>query len=254
MKNNFLSLFLSLFLHFVLFILIFIRFDDEVYIPPKSGSNEGRISIKDFKVVPKIDSEVINQQTIIGKLDSNISDNKQSNKKVADPKQNNDVKKITQQKQQKKSDNTKSIKSEKTETLTEKQLQQTQKKSISSPSIYSFNNSNMKEINELYGEEIFSLNPNERKFIEDNLKDIGKITQRYLKYPQIAGRMGQSGYNVVEFYLYPNGDISDLKIIRGSGHTMLDKNSLHTVEIAYKDYPYPKVKTKIRIRVMYQLY
>lgn len=32
---------------------------------------------------------------------------------------------------------------------------------------------------------------------------------------------------------------------------LLDENSMHTIRIAYKDYPYPNVKTKIWIRVVY---
>ncbi|MGD9595809.1 MAG: energy transducer TonB, partial [Wolinella sp.] len=70
----------------------------------------------------------------------------------------------------------------------------------------------------------------------------------------IAGQLGQEGINAVEFYLHPNGDISDLRLIRSVGYTLLDKNSLKTIEIAYKDYPRPKTKTKIRIKVYYKIY
>ena len=91
-------------------------------------------------------------------------------------------------------------------------------------------------------------------FIKSNLDSIGRITQRYLRYPAVAGKIGQEGDNVLEFYLYPNGDISDLKLLSTSGYTLLDDNSLHTIKIAYKDYPYPNEKTKIRIRVMYRIY
>ena len=126
---------------------------------------------------------------------------------------------------------------------------------FSSPSIYNFSkNSQNQEIVELYGDDLDVLSLEERAFIENNLSIIGKITQSYLRYPDIAGRIGQQGQNILEFYLYPNGDISDLKIVNSSGYSLLDNNSKHTVEIAYKDYPYPSVKTKIRIKVHYHIY
>ncbi len=94
----------------------------------------------------------------------------------------------------------------------------------------------------------------QKVFLQNNLKDIGKITQKYLTYPNIAIQTRQHGMNIAEFYLYPNGDISSLKLIKSSGYNSLDKNSIETIEIAYKDYPRPKTKTKIRIYVFYNLY
>ena len=64
----------------------------------------------------------------------------------------------------------------------------------------------------------------------------------------------KEGDNVIEFYLHPNGDITELMLLRSSGYSLLDENSLHTIKIAYKDYPYPSEKTKIRIRVTYRIY
>ncbi len=114
-------------------------------------------------------------------------------------------------------------------------------------------NQTRRDIDELYGEEFGDLGTAEKDFIRNNLKDIGRITQKYLEYPQVAAYLGQDGTNAVEFYLHPNGDISDLKIIIGSEYKMLDDNTLKTIQIAYKDYPRPKTKTLIRIRVRYYL-
>lgn len=106
----------------------------------------------------------------------------------------------------------------------------------------------------LYGEEYQSFTKVQKVFLQNNLKNIGRITEKYLRYPRIAVRTGQQGTNIVEFFLHPNGDISDLRLIDSSGYTVLDKNSVDTIEIAYKDYPRPKTKTKIRIYVGYKLY
>lgn len=107
---------------------------------------------------------------------------------------------------------------------------------------------------ELYGEEYNSFNQVQKVFLQKNLRDIGRITQKYLRYPSLAARLRQDGTNIVEFMLYPNGDISDLRLTSSSHSTSLDDNTLETIRIAYKDYPRPKEPTKIKIYVNYFLY
>ncbi|PAF45138.1 energy transducer TonB [Helicobacter sp. 11S02596-1] len=111
-----------------------------------------------------------------------------------------------------------------------------------------------KDIDELYGEEFGDLGEAEKDFIENNLREIGRITQKYLEYPRTAAYLGQDGQNAVEFYLHPNGDITGLKILKKSGYIILDRNTLKTIQIAYKDYPRPSTTTLIRIRVRYFMY
>lgn len=110
------------------------------------------------------------------------------------------------------------------------------------------------EINQLYGEEFGDLGTAQQDFIKNNLRNIGRITQRYLSYPKIAAYFEQSGVNAVEFVLHPNGDITDLKIIKSSGLSSFDQQTTHTIKIAYKDYPRPTVPTLIRIHVTYSYY
>ncbi len=59
----------------------------------------------------------------------------------------------------------------------------------------------------LYGEEFNSFTKVQKVFLQKNLKDIGKITERYLRYPSIAVRTRQQGMNVIQFYLYQMGGI-----------------------------------------------
>ena len=113
------------------------------------------------------------------------------------------------------------------------------------------------EIMQLYGDELGDYGQAEQDFIINNLRDIGRITQYYLNkrgYPPDAGYLGQHGTNAVEFYLYPNGDISDLKIIKDSKSMILDKNTITIIKIAYKEYPRPTTKTKIKIYVKYYIW
>lgn len=109
-------------------------------------------------------------------------------------------------------------------------------------------------IKQLYGDEFERMSEPQKQFIRDNLGSIGKITEKHLRYPEAAGRLSMQGRSVVEFLLHPNGDISDLKLLDSSGYRALDKNSIETIEVAYKDYPRPSQTTKIRIYVHYQLY
>ncbi len=106
----------------------------------------------------------------------------------------------------------------------------------------------------LYGEKYFEFSENQRRYLRQNLNKIGKITQRYLEYPSVSIRTKQQGINVIEFYLHPNGDISDLKLIDSSYYTALDTNTIYTVKIAYQDYPRPIEKVQIKINVKYILY
>ncbi len=110
-----------------------------------------------------------------------------------------------------------------------------------------------KKLKDLYGSEYDALSKNQKEYLKENISTIGSITQKYLKFPHLAAKLNMSGKNMVEFYLSPNGDISEIKLIDSSGYTLLDDNSIETVELAHKDYPYPKEKTRVRIYVDYVL-
>ena len=106
------------------------------------------------------------------------------------------------------------------------------------------------KVKKLYGKEFHSYTPNQKEFIEQNLDEIHRITQETLwrrGYPGgiTSARTGQEGTNIVSFYLHPNGDISNLRLEQRVGYRVLDKNTIETIKSAYKEYPYPKEKTKI---------
>lgn len=103
----------------------------------------------------------------------------------------------------------------------------------------------------LYGEEFNSFTKVQKVFLQKSLKTIGQITQQYLEYPNIAIRLLLEGKNIIEFDLYKNGDIKNLKITTSSGHSFFDKATMDAIKSAYKDYPKPKEKTKIKIYVNY---
>lgn len=125
------------------------------------------------------------------------------------------------------------------------------------PSAPSSPNYGSQMIKQLYGTEFDSFTPTQKKFIKKNLGLIHRITQRTLiqnGYPDIAVRTRQEGTNVVTFYLHPNGNITNLRLLSRIGYTALDDNTLQVIRIAYKDYPRPKTKTKITFYVQYRIY
>lgn len=114
-----------------------------------------------------------------------------------------------------------------------------------------------KVINQLYGKAFYAYTKEQQKFIKNNLGEIYRITQNTLwqkGYPDVALRMHVQGTNVVSFYLYPNGDISDLRLKSSIGYRALDENTLEVIKTAYKSYPRPSKKTKIMFYVTYKIY
>ncbi len=107
------------------------------------------------------------------------------------------------------------------------------------------------QLKELYGNTVDELAPEALEYLEDNLNRIGYVTQQYLEFPTLGGDLGMQGETILAFDLYPNGDISDIKLLQSSGYTLLDDNAVETVEVAYKEYPHPKVVTPIRLLVKY---
>ncbi len=130
----------------------------------------------------------------------------------------------------------------------EEELQQ-KKKTSNQSSI----NQNIKE---LYGDEFGKLTPGQQQYILDNQEIMRRITQEVLTRVarvNIPRDLNVNRTNVIEFYLHPNGDMSDFKFLSKSGYYILDDTTKETIEYAYSRYPRPKEKTLIRYNVFYNL-
>jgi len=111
-------------------------------------------------------------------------------------------------------------------------------------------------LKELYGDEFGKLTPGQQKYLIDNQEIMRRITQEVLN--RVAGvnltrDMNVNRTNVVEFYLHPNGDISDFKFLQKSGYYILDDTTKETIEFAYSRYPRPDEKILVRYNVFYNL-
>ncbi len=121
-------------------------------------------------------------------------------------------------------------------------------------------NSNASSINqnikELYGEEFGKLSTAQQEYILDNQEIMRRITQQVLNRVasvNLPRDLNVNKSNVIEFYLHPNGDMSDFKFLNKSGLYVLDDTTKETIEYAYSKYPRPKEKTLIRYNVFYNL-
>jgi periplasmic protein TonB len=111
-------------------------------------------------------------------------------------------------------------------------------------------------IKEAYGDTFGKLSEGEQKYILDNQEIMRRITQQVLNRVggvNLPNNLRVNEHNIVEFYLYPNGDISDIKFVERSGFYILDDTTKETIEYAYSRYPRPDQKTLIRYRVGYYL-
>jgi TonB family protein len=110
-----------------------------------------------------------------------------------------------------------------------------------------------KQLLDLYKDSFDTFDKQTKIYLINNIKTIASITKRFLEYPYLSIQANQSGVCVVEFYLYPNGTISDIKVIKSSRYFLLDDNTIETIKEAYSDYPRPSKNTLIKILVTYNL-
>jgi outer membrane biosynthesis protein TonB len=111
-------------------------------------------------------------------------------------------------------------------------------------------------IQKLYGDKFGELSAGEQKYILDNQETMRRITQTVLSSyapSRLPDNLRINSINTVEFYLYPNGNISDLKLIRNSKLELLDEITKKTIEYSFGRYPHPAQKTYIRYQVYYDL-
>lgn len=111
-------------------------------------------------------------------------------------------------------------------------------------------------IQRLYGDKFNELSEGEQKYIIDNQEAMRRITQNVLDrygHSRIPDNIRISDTNMVEFYLHPDGSISDMRLLKNSQLSILDDTTREVIELAYAKYPRPQQKTLIRYRVWYNL-
>ncbi|MFH0708945.1 MAG: hypothetical protein V2A75_01950 [Pseudomonadota bacterium] len=127
------------------------------------------------------------------------------------------------------------------------------------PEVKSSSKSSIKindSVKKLYGDKFGELSEGEQKYILDNQEVMRRITQGVLdRYgrSRIPDNLRVDETNTIEFYLHPDGSISDIRYLKNSRFAILDDTTKETIELAYAQYPRPAQKTYIRYRVWYNL-
>lgn len=104
-------------------------------------------------------------------------------------------------------------------------------------------------IQKLYGDKFRELSKGEQKYIIDNMTKMliiaNKVLQRYSN-SKIPNSFSGSGEVLLEFYLHPNGEITNLKILQQSEYQIMNDLYLETINLSYSQYPRPEQPTLIR--------
>ncbi|WP_448583937.1 energy transducer TonB [Thermocrinis sp.] len=90
-------------------------------------------------------------------------------------------------------------------------------------------------------------------FLKEKFSVISSLIQSRINYPLIARRMGWEGKVLVSFVLEPSGEIRDLKVLKGSGFEILDREALEGVKRSYRNFPRPPVEVLIKLPVVFKL-
>lgn len=112
------------------------------------------------------------------------------------------------------------------------------------------------DITELYGEQWKSLTAYEQKYITDNREIMQQKTKKILSNVSrvnIPSDLRVNTHNIIEFCLYPDGNIAEMKFVERSGFQILDDTTKEVIQYAYSRYPRPTQKTHIRYKVEYNL-
>ncbi len=97
-----------------------------------------------------------------------------------------------------------------------------------------------------------SANKSKKVYLREHFSYIRDLIQKNLGYPLIAKKMRWVGEVVVSFVIYENGTAGNLRIIKTSGHELLDRNVLDTIT-AIQPFPRPPVTAELVLPVVYKL-
>ncbi len=112
------------------------------------------------------------------------------------------------------------------------------------------------DIREAYGDAFGKLTEGERKYLLDNQEIMRRLTQTQLNdtgAAMIPNNMRVNDDNIVEFYLHPDGRMTDFRYVHHSNFFLLDEVTKETIESVYWKYPRPAQKTLIRYKFGYYL-
>jgi protein TonB len=81
---------------------------------------------------------------------------------------------------------------------------------------------------------------------------IRDLIVKNLKYPPAARRLGWKGAVTVSFVVLENGLARDIKIVKSSGHDILDQAVVKTIQ-QIQPFPKPPAKAELTVPIVFRL-
>lgn len=89
-------------------------------------------------------------------------------------------------------------------------------------------------------------------YVDENFYYIKDLITRNLTYPVLARRMKWQGTVVVSFVVSENGEAEHIRVVAGSGHSILDKNVIAAIE-QVQPFPPPPAAAEFTMPIKYSL-
>ncbi len=89
-------------------------------------------------------------------------------------------------------------------------------------------------------------------YIREHFRYIRDLIIKNLTYPSTAKKMGWKGQVTVSFIICEKGTVENVRIVKSSGHEILDENVENTIR-KVQPFPKPPVRAEIVIPIIYSL-
>ncbi len=109
---------------------------------------------------------------------------------------------------------------------------------------------------QLYGTELQNMTKEEKDYLAESYFLNGEVFQQTadrMGYPKLAAYLKQQGVGLIEFILYPDGHVDNIKILQSTKSETLDDSMRQTIEQSAKNLKRPPKPIRIRLRGHYNL-
>lgn len=92
-----------------------------------------------------------------------------------------------------------------------------------------------------------------REYVGLNSSKIRELIAKHKRYPSQAVKMGIEGVCHISFRLNPNGEADNIRVVKSSSFSSLDKSSIQTIEDAAIYMPKPQKSVTLVVPIEYHL-
>lgn len=89
-------------------------------------------------------------------------------------------------------------------------------------------------------------------YLREHFVYIRDLIMKNLKYPEVARKLGWKGAVTVSFVVLESGTVHNIRVVKSSGHDILDKAVVKTVHET-QPFPKPPVKAELTIPIVFRL-